>query len=255
MAANARDAMARGGRLFISTAAVEIDLEYVDHQPQARAGKFVRLTVRDTGCGMTPEVQARVFEPFFTTKGVGQSSGLGLATVYGIVKQQEGWVEVESQAGVGTTINVFLPSAELAPSPTTGPSLEAEVRGGNETILLVEAEPPVRELARTVLEEYGYRVVEARSAAVALSMWNEHSARVDLLLTDMVTPDGVSGWELVGELSLLKPGLRVIYTTGYGRGLAGEDVHELDETKFLQKPYAPRKLVQMVRRCLDEEPV
>jgi two-component system cell cycle sensor histidine kinase/response regulator CckA len=252
LALNARDAMPRGGHLSIGTAALVIDSAHVQWNSQARPGTFVCLTVRDSGCGMTPEIRARIFEPFFTTKSVGQGTGLGLAMAYGIIKQHEGWIEVESQVGVGTAFRVLLPSLADAMLVPRHPALETDVPGGNETILLVEDDLPVRNLARTILKLFGYQVVEASSGALALSLWDKHADIVDLLLTDVVMPGGVNGHELAQELSRRKPGLKVIYTSGHIAGLASENVRQLRQANFLQKPYDPRKLAQMVRRCLDE---
>ena len=253
LAVNARDAMPKGGQLIIETDAVRIEPNYVRSHPEARVGDFVCLSVRDTGCGMTPEIMARIFEPFFTTKGVGKGTGLGLATVFGIVKQHQGWVEVESQVGVGTNFKVFLPRiSQPAPTPASKP-VKSKAPRGTETILLVEDEDSVRGLAKLILQRHGYRVLEARSGVDALSVWEEHGTSIDLLLTDMIMPDGLTGRELAKRLLLQKSGLKVIYSSGYSADLAGTAFLSRPAPIFLQKPYSPQKLVQAVRECLDRK--
>jgi CheY-like chemotaxis protein len=250
---NARDAMSQGGDLYLGTQTVNLDAVYAERHPEAKAGDFVCLTVRDTGQGMPPEIMAHAFEPFFTTKEPGKGTGLGLATVYGIAKQHEGWVEVESRVGVGTTFKVFLPSVPLPAARLSAAPAEKEVRGGNETVLLVEDEPAVRALAKRVLEQYGYRVLDAVSGAQALKVWQEHAGRIDVLLTDVVMPDGVTGRELAAQLRTQKRELRIIFTSGYSPELTGLDtVFVRRETAhFLEKPYRPQALAQVIRRALD----
>ena len=251
LAVNARDAMAKGGQLIIGTDRVTTDAGYVQNNAEARAGDFIRLSVQDTGCGMTPEIMARIFEPFFTTKGVGKGTGLGLATVFGIVKQHQGWIEVESQVGVGTTFKVFLP-ASAQPDATLGlAAIQTKVRGGTETILLVEDEMALRGLTKIILQRFGYRVLEAGSGVEALSVWEKHETQIDLLLTDMVMPDGVTGRDLAKRLQAAKPGLKVIYTSGYSLDSEGTTFRARDASTFLQKPYQSQKLAQAVRNSLD----
>jgi two-component system cell cycle sensor histidine kinase/response regulator CckA len=252
LSVNARDAMPRGGKLAVATTHVTIDESYVEHNPDARAGHYVRLSVADTGTGMSPETLDRIFEPFFTTKEVGKGTGLGLATVYGIVKQHQGWVEVQSRLSFGTTFIVFLPASEKSSYDTTferAPSKSA-VKGGNETILLVEDEPVLRELARVILKDYNYEVIEASSGVEALKVWDQHKGKVDLLLTDMVMPEGMTGRELAEELKTRKPDLKVVYTSGYSSDVMGGDM-AMRDTMFLQKPYPPPLLAKTVRECLD----
>jgi two-component system, cell cycle sensor histidine kinase and response regulator CckA len=251
LAVNARDAMAKGGQLIVGTDRVTTDAGYVQNNAEARAGDFIRLSVQDTGCGMTPEIMARIFEPFFTTKGVGKGTGLGLATVFGIVKQHQGWIEVESQVGVGTTFKVFLP-ASAQPDVTLGlAAIQTKVRGGTETILLVEDEMALRGLTKIILQRFGYRVLEAGSGVEALSVWEMHETQIDLLLTDMVMPDGVTGRDLAKRLQAAKPGLKVIYTSGYSLDSEGTTFRARDASTFLQKPYQSQKLAQAVRNSLD----
>jgi two-component system, cell cycle sensor histidine kinase and response regulator CckA len=251
LAVNARDAMPKGGQLLITTGAVNIDDSYVQTHPEARTGKFVALGVTDTGCGMSRETLERIFEPFFTTKEVGKGTGLGLATVYGIVKQHQGWIDVNSEVNLGTTFRIYFPSTskpvEVIPE---NPTPSDKVRGKHETILLVEDEPVLRELAKVILHDYDYRVLEASTGHEALKIFEENNGNIDLLLTDMVMPEGMTGKELAQELKTRKPDLKVIYTSGYSSEVMGEDP-ELRDVKFLQKPYPPPQLAKAVRECLD----
>jgi two-component system cell cycle sensor histidine kinase/response regulator CckA len=248
---NARDAMPQGGRLAIGTETAVLGERDVQQMPQARSGEFVCLRVRDTGSGMSPEILAHIFEPFFTTKAAGKGTGLGLATVYGIVKQHEGWIEVSSNVGEGTEFKIFLPGAPSPASETARIAPQLAMRGGTETILLVEDELAVRELARTVLERLGYQVLEAGSGVDAVSVWEEHRSEIDLLLTDMIMPDQMTGLELAQRLQPEKPDLKVIFTSGYSTDLVGRQLELIEGKNFLQKPYPPRKLAQTIRECLD----
>ena len=242
LAVNARDAMPRGGQLLISMDALQASHES-GHET------WVRLSVRDTGTGMPPEVKSRIFEPFYTTKEVGKGTGLGLATVFGIVKQHEGLIEVESEVGHGTTFTIMFPASnralEVAARPAAPQTLK---RGSGETILLVEDEPILRELAHAILTEAGYKVLGAEQCNTARALWQQHESEIDLLLTDMVLPGEQTGRELAVELQRLKPGLKVIYTTGYSQDLVEPDCQP---ENFLQKPYPPETLMQTVRACLD----
>jgi PAS domain S-box-containing protein len=252
LAANARDAMPKGGKLRIATSVAEIDAAYVRQHPEARVGWFVCLTVSDTGCGMDPQVLRRVFEPFFTTKEVGKGTGLGLATVYGVVKQHHGWIEVQSEVGVGTTFKVLLPVAGKAGDAPADPAVKSEtVRGGKETILLVEDEIGLLELVRDILQHYHYSVLIASSGAEALRTWDGCNGQVDLLLTDMVMPGGMTGGELAAELKKRKPGLKVIYASGYSSALTGKDFSQGDNI-FLAKPYQPVQVARLIRNTLDD---
>lgn len=251
LAVNARDSMPRGGRLIIGTSLVEVSDEQARHSAGARPGRAVCLTVTDTGTGMDEATLGRIFEPFFSTKEVGKGTGLGLATVYGIVNQHHGWIDVESKVGVGTTFRVYLPAlANAKPSVTDRPALAMPIRGGRETILLVEDESPVRELVREILRQYEYRVIEAASGVEALKVWDAEDGKVDLLLTDMVMPEGINGRELAEQLRQRKPGLKVIYTSGYSPDIVGKNFTQGD-TAFLQKPYQPPQLAQRIREALD----
>jgi len=250
LAVNARDAMPKGGRLDIGLKTRVVDDATAQSLADARPGEFVVLSVRDTGCGIGPEILERIFEPFFTTKETGHGTGLGLATVYGIVKQHEGWIQVDSKVGQGTHFEIFLP---VSVRPGRMPALAAnqKARGGSECILLVEDEEPVRELVRCVLENYGYTVIEAASGQRAFDVWQQHGPRVDMLLTDIVMPDGVTGCDLADALKQQKPGLRVLFSSGYSSDSVGKDFILSEGINFLQKPYNPQTLAETVRDCLD----
>lgn len=246
---NARDAMPRGGKLTVRTDSATLDTAAAEGKPGARAGEFLCLSVQDTGCGMPPEVKARIFEPFFTTKEVGKGTGLGLATVYGIVSQHQGWIEVESASGAGTTFKIFLP-ASAKPLSAVELKLVKGIRGGKETILLAEDDDGVRDLSRIALQRYGYRVLEARSGVEALAVWDAHGREIHLLLTDMVMPGGLTGRDLAKELLARDPKLKVIYASGYSPDLLAT-TQPFGTATFLQKPFHPQKLAETVRAVLD----
>jgi CheY-like chemotaxis protein len=192
-----------------------------------------------------------LFEPFFTTKDIGKGTGLGLATVYGIAQQHAGWVEVASTLGAGTTFTIFLPALDVsAKAPGGGDGLGSHT--GNETILVVEDEPMVRNLAKLCLVRCGYTVLEAGSGPEALNLWPAHRAEVDLLFTDIVMPGGMTGRELAKRLVADKPGLRVVFTSGYSRALLVDDSRWIDQITYIAKPYNLALLARVVRQCLDE---
>jgi two-component system cell cycle sensor histidine kinase/response regulator CckA len=249
---NARDAMPRGGGLVIETAAVELDELAASQCPQARAGSFACLSVSDSGSGIPPEVLPRIFEPFFTTKDVGRGTGLGLATVFGIVQQHRGWINVYSQLHHGTTFRVYLPRLPSgAPGQAPAPLPSATQRGGTETILLVEDDTALRALVRANLTRLGYRVLEAPTGASALDVWKQHRHDIRLLFTDLLMPDGLNGKELAQRLLEDNPKLGVIYTSGYTADIADKD-HPLQEgVNFLAKPFPAHRLAQALRDCLD----
>ncbi len=253
LAVNARDAMPRGGELIITTDLAQVDEAHARRNAGAYVGQFVRLTIQDTGTGIDAATMKRIFEPFFTTKEAGKGTGLGLATVYGIVKQHAGWIEVSSQMGQGTAFRFYFPasSRELA-GHTDFLSPTAPVRGGGETILVVEDEPVLRDLAQVILQDCGYRVVQAASGVEALTVWQQQRGNIDLLLTDMIMPDGLSGTDLAESLTGHKPGLKVIFTSGYNVDDLGNDFLKKNGSHFLQKPYTRITLAQAVRECLDE---
>jgi two-component system cell cycle sensor histidine kinase/response regulator CckA len=251
LAVNARDAMLHGGRLRVSTAVAEIDPAFVRHHPEAGPGRFVCLTVNDNGCGMDDKTLGRIFEPFFTTKEVGKGTGLGLSMVYGIVKQHNGWVDVESRVDLGTTFRVYLPESQPAEKGAPKHGFVLTPPRGKETVLVVEDEGPVRSLVRTVLERHGYRVFQAANGVEALEEWKRHASEIDLLLTDMVMPEGMSGRDLAERLRQQKFELKIIFTTGYSVELVSGEAPALAGLRYLQKPYHPSLLAQTVRDCLD----
>ncbi|EEF62565.1 PAS domain S-box protein [Pedosphaera parvula] len=253
LAVNSRDAMRGGGQLTVKIFGMEITGLEMNEHPEGRTGHFVCLKVSDTGCGIEPKNLPHIFEPFFTTKAIGKGTGLGLATVYGIVKQHQGWIEVTSSPGVGTTFQVFLLASNESSSKLNGTTpLEEAVRGGTETILVVEDEAAVRELVCKILISRGYQVLHAVSGSKALEVWKEHKNRIDLLLTDMVMPDGMSGRDLAEQIQTEKPGLKAVFTSGYSSEIAGKDFILKEGLNFLQKPYHPHKLVRVIRKCLDD---
>jgi signal transduction histidine kinase/HAMP domain-containing protein len=252
LAVNARDAMPKGGELSINTTLVQIDQAYVKRHRDASVGAFVCLEVRDTGTGMDAATMKRIFEPFFTTKGPGQGTGLGLATVYGIVRQHSGWIEVQSRVGEGTAFRIYFPAdARPVEEQAQAPAPVTQVHGGGETILVVEDEPVLRDLARLILQDCGYRVLPAPSGVEALTVWQKNQGAVDLLLTDMIMPDGLSGKDLAESLLGHKPKLKVIFTSGYNVEEFGSEATQKNGIQFLQKPYSRFTLAKAVRDCLD----
>jgi len=249
---NARDAMPRGGRLEVDLDACEIDAARAE-QHSAVPGTFVRLLISDTGCGIPRDQVSRIFEPFFTTKKVGEGTGLGLATAFGIVQQHRGWIEVDSEVGRGTAFTVYLPALE-AGAVASGPAVATQkVRGGNERILLVEDDATVRELTRHVLEKYGYVVREATTPEEALQVRDGDGDAVDLLVTDIIMPGEMNGRELADELTGRQPGLKVMYVSGYSHEVLDHRLRIEQRRGFLQKPFTALQLASSVRRCLDGE--
>jgi two-component system cell cycle sensor histidine kinase/response regulator CckA len=250
LSVNARDAMPGGGSLTIGTVPVMVSRAYVEKNPEAREGTFICLSVSDNGTGIESDKLNKLFEPFFTTKEVGKGTGLGLATVYGIVKQHQGWIEVESELGKGSVFKVYLPATVKALQARNGKAAPQQVRGGKETVLLVEDEAGVLTLARGILQSYGYEVLEARSGIEALRLWAQHDSRIDLLLTDIVMP-AMSGLDLARKLRQEKHDLKVLYSSGYSIEVAGQDFGLTEGMAFLKKPYQPSALAMKVRECLD----
>jgi PAS domain S-box-containing protein len=250
LAVNARDAMADGGTLTIETGTALFDSHRVQMEGDVAPGRYVLLAVSDTGSGMPPEVVARAFEPFFTTKETGKGSGLGLAMVYGFVKQSGGHVKIYSEPGLGTTVKLFLPQIEGAAVEEAPPPAEAARPTGKETILLVEDEEDVRQLACRVLDVLGYRILQAGEGATALAILDENPD-IALLFTDVVLPGGMTGPQIAREALVRRPDLKVLYTSGY----TGNAVQHLESmaghVRLLSKPYAIDELAQMVRSALD----
>ena len=252
LAVNGRDAMPKSGTLTIQTEVAEINTAYVHFHPQAREGSFVCLRVTDTGCGMDEATLARIFEPFFTTKELGKGTGLGLATVYGIVKQHEGWIEVTSQVGQGSTFSVFFPASTAAiETEAIEPAVPTESPRGKETILVVEDEPVLRDLANLILQGCGYQVLEAGNGVQALEVWNRDPHAIDLVLTDLVMPEGLSGVDLARRLLQTRPSLKIIFASGYSVDGLNTDFLRKGQSAFLQKPYTHATLTNAVRECLD----
>ncbi|HUE88232.1 MAG TPA: ATP-binding protein [Vicinamibacterales bacterium] len=248
LAINAGDAMPQGGRLRLSTASVDVDHDWAQRHASMTAGRYVRLTVSDTGVGMTPETKARIFEPFFTTKERGKGTGLGLATVYGIVKQSEGFIWVTSEVGRGTTFDIYLPAVREPVAHTVPHPAVVEVHGGTQTILLAEDDGAVRRLARDVLTNQGYTVLDARDGDEALEIARQYGGPIHLLIADVVMP-GLSGRELSEQLNLARPGSPVLYTSGYTENLMVRAGFEQGLT-LLAKPFLPADLLRKVDEVL-----
>jgi PAS domain S-box-containing protein len=246
LAVNARDAMASGGRLLIETSNEVVDHAYVRAQVDATPGNYVCVSVSDSGHGMSKEVQERVFEPFFTTKPEGKGTGLGLATVYSIVKRNRGFVHLYSEVGRGTTFRIYLP---LVIGEPERPAATSAVEKGAGTVLLVEDDPALGELIRELLQENGYRVLAASNPRDALALAGRHVGGLDLLVTDIVMP-GMNGKELAGRLQETRPGLRILYMSGYTADIVGH--HGLLEggSVFLSKPFTEEALTHGIRQAL-----
>jgi len=250
LAVNARDAMPDGGRLTIETMNVELDNLYAETHVTVVPGTYVMVAVSDTGQGMEAETKAHVFEPFFTTKEQGKGTGLGLATVYGIVKQSGGYIWVYSEPGHGTVFKVYFPAAETVTAAASSESDEAvQKKHGWETVLLVEDEDAVRALAREVLRRHGYVVVEARHGLDALRVAERHPDDIHLMITDVVMPH-MSGRELAERLGAARPKMRVLFMSGYTDHVVMNRAIT-PGSWFLQKPFTPEILAQRVRQVLD----
>jgi two-component system cell cycle sensor histidine kinase/response regulator CckA len=252
LAVNARDAMLRGGRLTIETRDVNRRKGDLSGDRDVKPGLYVRLSVTDTGGGMKDEVKARIFEPFFTTKGLGKGTGLGLATVYGIVKQAGGQITVESRIGAGTTFAILLPALPAVASPVERDWVRVAPRG-TETVLLAEDEEGVRRVARLALEMQGYRVLEAGTGAEALRALDAHPGPVHLLLTDVVMPD-LGGRDLADAVRARRPWVKVLYTSGHTDDVAIRYGVSEAADAFLQKPFTLLGLARKVREVLDGTP-
>jgi two-component system, cell cycle sensor histidine kinase and response regulator CckA len=251
---NSRDAMPGGGDLRIATHEVEFDAAAVHSHPDRRLGRFVCVSVADSGGGIAPENLAHIFEPFFTTKEVGKGTGLGLATVFGVVKQHRGWVEVTSKVGVGTKFEIFLPALDgIGASSAQSPQSSA-VQGGHEVVLMVEDDDSVRRIFRRVLEEAGYRLLEASCGREALDVWERHRNEIRLLLTDVVMPGGIDGRDLAERLIAVRPNLKVLFMTGYSGDILGENSSVLKRanSRMLKKPCNRKEFLRVVREHLDD---
>jgi two-component system, cell cycle sensor histidine kinase and response regulator CckA len=251
LAVNARDAMPGGGTLMIETAARIVTDEESLTIPESTPGQYVCLTVHDTGCGIAPENIDRIFEPFFTTKELGKGTGLGLATVFGIVKQHQGAILVSSQVDYGTIFEILLPAIVSDGHAAVAETSVVAPRGGSETVLLVEDELAVCKLMGILLRQYGYEVLEAHNGIEAVRVWEQNEGHVDLLLTDLVMPEGVNGRDLAAQLQARDPSLKVIFTSGYSADLADQSVSLHGGQILLQKPCPPVKILDAVRHCLE----
>src|SRR6266850_2815708 len=250
LAINARDAMAQGGKLTIETSNVILDHDSVGRYPDLKPGGYVMLAISDTGTGMTPEVQSRLFEPFFSTKGVGHGTGLGLATSYGVLKQSGGHINAYSEPGRGTTFKIYLPHgrAESQAAPSAAPT---NLPRGTETILLVEDDPALREMASMLLERLGYSVLEAANGLSAIAIVEQRGDKsIDLLFTDVIMPE-LNGKQLSERILALHPETRVLFTSAYTENAI---VHQGVLNKgvaLLQKPFTPAAMAHKVREALD----
>jgi nitrogen-specific signal transduction histidine kinase/CheY-like chemotaxis protein len=252
LAVNARDAMPRGGEICIETATADVKGQEVMLGGTAQPGVYATITVSDTGQGLDPEVRAHLFEPFFTTKELGKGTGLGLATVYGIVKQSGGNISVDSEQGRGTRFRVFLPAIEGAPEDPATPVRASRIPRGEERLLLAEDDSALRELLRESLEEVGYTVFAASDAQDALDLAERENCEFDLLVTDVVMP-GIGGRELSERLAKKRPTLKVLYMSGHTDDALVKHNVQHERMPFLQKPFTPMDLAMKVRELLDEE--
>jgi two-component system, cell cycle sensor histidine kinase and response regulator CckA len=247
---NARDAMTQGGTLTIDTAQIELAKSPLYHVDPLPPGPYVKLSVRDTGSGMDRATQAHIFEPFFTTKEEGKGSGLGLSTVFGIVTQSGGGIDVTSRVGHGTRFDIFFPRVAAGRQEALNLRASVQPSGGTETILLVEDDSSVRTLLRDALQKLGYRVIEAKHGLEACLLASQEIDRLDLLLTDMVMP-GMGGRELAQHLITIKPDLRILFMSGFTDDIGILAGHEQGTSGFLQKPFTPELLARTVRKILD----
>ncbi len=249
LAVNARDAMPGGGKLLIETSNRDLDQAYTSSHPLMKPGSYVLLDVTDTGTGMDEETQAHIFEPFFTTKEKGKGTGLGLATVYGIVKQSGGFIWVYSELGKGTSFKIYLPRVDEAEVAAGTPKLTAEIPAGTETVLLSEDEQDVREIAREFLESGGYKVIEAKNGQEAVELAAKHRGQIDLLVTDMVMP-GMTGQDLAVRLQREHPGLAVVFMSGYSEHAATEMANADPSVRLMTKPFSRSAILRTVREIL-----
>ncbi len=251
LAVNSRDAMPEGGMLVVETAAVEFDDGVKGLSSQARPGSFVCLSVSDNGCGISAENLPRIFDPFFTTKDAGKGTGLGLATLFGIVREHRGWIHVYSEPGRGTTFRIYLPRLVGHAGVKPEPPVISPMVGGNEVILLVEDDNFLRPSLCKTLGKLGYRVCAARNGIEAVELWNRHRDQIHLLLTDLVMPGGMTGRGLGERFLRDKPELRVVYASGYSAEILSRDFPLKDGFNYLSKPFSDAKLARTIRRNLD----
>jgi len=251
LAVNARDAMPNGGKIMVTTTSMKLDESHPKPAPGLKPGPYVMLAVADTGTGMSEEVKAHLFEPFFTTKPMGKGTGLGLATCFGIIQQSSGHIEVESELGKGTTFKVYFPQVQNAGEPTEAVKSETPVAGGSETVLVVEDEALVRELAVAALREKGYTVMEAGNGDEGLRLVRRHVGGIDLVLLDIVLPV-MGGKEMAEVMSRSHPETKILFTSGYSEEVFGRNSLLQPGVAFLQKPYLTVTLTRRVRELLDQ---
>ncbi len=255
LSVNSRDAMPRGGEMKIRLTHREIKESQAQMSAEARVGKYICLSHSDTGDGIPPENLPRIFEPFFTTKALGKGTGLGLATVYGIVKQHRGWIEIESEIGKGTTFHIFLPATATAAVEPEHFDTQFRARGGTETILVVEDERDLREMVTRTLNRHGYRVFQAVDGPSALEIWREYKDQINLVFSDVVMPGGMNGRDLAEKIWSETPGQKFIFSTGYGTDALGKNFKLDPQLNYLPKPYLPQALALLIRRALDTDTV
>jgi signal transduction histidine kinase len=253
LAVNARDAMPDGGILTLATSNFNLEGKKSSRKIAVDPGEYVALTVRDTGSGMDQQTRRRLFEPFFTTKETGKGTGLGLATVYGIVHQSNGKILVDSAPGKGTTFTIYLPREEGLPEARPRKIVPREQLYGSETILLVEDEEMVRQLAERVLRQYGYNVLTSSRGSRALDMVESHSAPIDLMITDVIMPGGMNGKQLADRMAEKRPEMRVLYISGYTDTSLFRTENPDNQVQLLEKPFSPLVLVRKVRELLEGE--
>ena len=253
LSVNARHAMPSGGKLTVSSFLRNFKIDELENEADFGPGKYIGLSVEDSGCGMSKETMSRIFEPFFTTKSIGEGTGLGLSTVFGIVKQHKGWIRVDSQMGKGTIFEIYFPTSLKAAEPGLDLSLSStETTIGNETILVVEDELALRKVACAVLSSSGYKTIEAADGAEALKIWEQKSSGITLLLTDVTMPNGLNGIQLATQLLKQKPELKVIIMSGYNENLQMlTEYFKEDEVELIQKPFSGEKLLSVVRKRID----
>jgi hypothetical protein len=250
LAVNARDAMPEGGALTIDTENVAVDGAYASTKPGLEPGRYVRVRVSDTGVGMEPDVVARAFEPFFTTKPKGKGTGLGLATIHGIVTGAGGHVQIYSEPGLGTTVTILLPATDApVPGSHTDPSRRDSTPGGGETILVVEDEPQMLEVTRRILDANGYEVLVAGSGLEAIRIAEEHTGTIDVLLTDVVMPQ-MLGKEVAERVSARRPSLRVLFMSGYAQAVIGPMGELSDGREIIDKPFTEAGLLERLTALL-----
>ena len=250
LAVNSRDAMPKGGRLRMAATAVRVDAGWASRNAEAREGAFVCLSVMDQGTGMDAATLKRIFEPFFTTKPPGKGTGMGLASVFGIIRQHRGWIEVESEVGKGTTFRIFLPVSERKAEAAKAVAKNGPANAAGATILLVEDEEELRTLARRLLSRNGFTVLEAHDGPGALNVCRERHGKIDVVLTDVVMPGGLSGIELAEQLRAEQPALRVVFTSGHSEDLLNSQGTFAEGVNFIQKPFTLSSLLHTLHRVL-----